>query len=164
MSEPRTRAETRKANGKRSLGRVTGNREHSDDASEGTHVTVHQCLECDRPGDTSFEQSESEVDQLDPNKPPAKCKRGPGRRSTVKVQPDHCMYAGGCPNALTAEEKDQNLVRCAKHRDEGKAGSRRYRDKKVSSFPILSTSFQLMLYHRNGNYFPLNPLLSPPLA
>lgn len=83
-----------RASNPRPLGRVTGSGlgNHGDDASESTQVSVRHCLECDRPDDTYFGQSEIRVDQLDeegqldPNKPPAKRKRGPGRRSPPSRQ------------------------------------------------------------------------------
>lgn len=94
---------------------------------------------------TQFGQSdddyhaESEVDQLEADlKQPAKRKRGPGRRSSVRH--NHCTY-NGCVVALTVEEKERELVRCKLHREKGNEYAQRYRNNKVSYVVVFSILF-----------------------
>ncbi|KAF7971603.1 hypothetical protein HWV62_20786 [Athelia sp. TMB] len=69
-----------------------------------------------------------------PSSPPAKRKqKGPGRRAPAQDQPyTICTYTKSCKTPLTADEIDDRLSRCQKHRLRGAAGSQRFREKKAS--------------------------------
>ncbi|KAF7971552.1 hypothetical protein HWV62_20876 [Athelia sp. TMB] len=62
---------------------------------------------------------------------PDRKQKGPGRRAPTQGQPyTICNATKGCNTPLTAEEIDDKLSRCKKHRLQGARGSHRFRVKK----------------------------------